>query len=85
MTRYHYTYKAFHLSFISWLSLILILIMMFQPLTAGSSLGDSIDLLSTIICTTVDVSDWCVMNPTYGSWKCVMEQLASGDAATDIP
>ena len=51
----------------------------------GSSLGDSIDLLNTTICTTVDVSDWCVMNPTYGSWKCVMEQLASGDAATDIP
>ena len=50
----------------------------------GSSVGDSIDLLSTSICTTMDVSDWCITNPTYGSWKCVMEQLASEDAAADI-
>ena len=38
----------------------MILIATLRPRTAASSLGDSVDLLSRTICTTVVVSDWCV-------------------------
>ena len=33
-----------------------------------SSSGNSVDLLSWTICTTVVVSDWCIMNLAHGLW-----------------
>ena len=33
-----------------------------------SSSGDSVDLLSRTICTTVVVSDWCITNLAHGWW-----------------
>ena len=34
----------------------------------SSSSGDSVDLLSRTICTTVVVSDWCITNLTQDWW-----------------
>ena len=36
-----------------------------------SSLGDSVDLLSRTICTTVVVIDWCITNLAHGWWVSV--------------
>ena len=33
-----------------------------------SSSGDSVDLLSRTICTTMVVSDWCITNLANGWW-----------------
>ena len=33
-----------------------------------SSSGDSVDLLSQTICTTLVVSDWCITNLAHGWW-----------------
>ena len=34
----------------------------------SSSAGDSVDLLSRTICTTVVVNDWCITNLTHDWW-----------------
>ena len=34
----------------------------------SSSSGDSVDLLSRTICTTVVVNDWCITNLTQDWW-----------------
>ena len=40
-----------------------------------SSSGDSVDLLSRTICTTVVVSDWCITNLAHGWWVSIQRAL----------
>ena len=49
-------YKGVSLSFVSLLP------------HCRSSSGDSVDLLSRTVCTTVVVSDWCITNLASGWW-----------------
>ena len=38
----------------------------------SSSSGDSVDLLSRTICTTVVVNDWCITNLTQDWWVSIL-------------
>ena len=58
--------KGLVLSFVSRLSISIDIDHHVSTAHSRSSSGDSVDLLSQTICTTLVVSDWCITNLAHG-------------------